>query len=302
MSIAILFNQKDAIPWKQALTELLPEVDITIGIPQSHPETIKMALCWKPDQGICDNLPALQVVHSAGAAVDHILDTQQLSPNVSVCRIVDDALSQHMFEYVLAGILNFNRHISSYATKSTWEPEPYRTIESTQVTVLGLGAIGSVVAQKLSQIGFKLKGWSRTKKELNNIQCFTGKNGLLEVCKDSNVLINLLPHTSETKGLIDNAVFQTLKPNALFINAGRGETLREHDLIKALDKQFLSQALLDVFTVEPLPDEHIFFKREDIIVTPHTASITSVQSASKIIADNYSRMLADAQLLHLANK
>ena len=181
MSIAICFNHKDSKPWATALQEKIPNVKIEIYPDIEDYAAITFALCWKADRDLLSRFPNLRVVQSVGASVDHVLNYQTLPKDVILSRIVVGQLSTDMFEYVLAGIM---RHIkrfpeyTQYSKEKQWQPIPYKSIEDVSIAILGLGKIGTYVASRLSAMGFKVKGWSRSTKDIMKEERFHGASGL----------------------------------------------------------------------------------------------------------------------------
>ena len=150
-------------------------------------------------------------------------------------------------------------------------------------------------------MGFEVRGWSTSKKEIQNVKSFAGNEALDTFLKKSDILINLLPLTKETEGILNIKTLQKLPKGAFLINVGRGEHLIEEDLIQLLDNSHLSGALLDVFREEPLPKNHAYWKHPKIIITPHVASLTNVESAAKQIIENYKRFTNNQKLKHIVS-
>ena len=176
MSILIIFNHKAATNWKKTLREKLPEVNIDIYPHVKDPDAVRFALCWKPEKNILRQFSHLSVVQSLGAGVEHIIQTQTLT-DITVTRIVDRQLTGDMWEFLLAAVLQHLRNFPYYARQQAlkiWAPKRYRTIQSTQIGVLGLGAIGGFVAEAFAKIGFRVSGWAASEKNISGVQSYTG--------------------------------------------------------------------------------------------------------------------------------
>ncbi len=304
MSIAICFNNKDPKPWAETLRKKLPDVEVEIYPDIKNYEEITFALCWKADRDLLTRFPNLKVVQSVGASVDHILNYRTLSEDIILSRIVDDNLSADMFEFVLAGIMSHIKRFDNYgqyAKDQQWQPIPYKSIKDVTIGVLGLGKIGSYVASNLGALGFTVKGWSRTPKEIENTTCYFGEAGLRDVLQSTDILINILPYTKQTEDILNAKNLKQLNPEAYLINVGRGEHLVENDLLDLLESKYLFGALLDVFRTEPLPMDHPFWQHEKIKTTPHIAAITNVDSASKIVISNYRNLQEGKKLLNVVS-
>jgi len=166
------------------------------------------------------------------------------------------------------------------------------------VGILGLGELGSHVAGRLAAIGFPVQGWSRTRKSSAGIPSYYGDEGLAAFLAASDILVCLLPLTPATSGILDARLFRQLPAGAYIINVARGEHLVEPDLLAAIDSGRLSGALLDVFRLEPLPQDHSFWTHPRIRITPHIASITNPDSAVLQVLENYHRALSGRPLLN----
>lgn len=299
MSIAIIFNHKNPETWLKAIQQHLPEQVIEVYPNISNPDKVEFALCWKADQNVLNKFPNLKVIHSVGAAVDHITKFQEIKSDQQICRIVDDQLSSDMFEFVLSVILAQLKNspiYQQYQQQKSWSPKVYRNISDVQMGILGLGEIGKVVAKRLTDVGFKVKGWSNSRKHIEKVKSYAGMDKLSNFLAGTDFLINLLPVTSATENLLNKAHLNQLNKGAFFINVGRGEHLVEEDLIALLDEGHLSGALLDVFKIEPLPKDHPFWVHPKIQITPHIASVTNIDSAVLLVAENYHHYLAGRPL------
>ena len=154
---------------------------------------------------------------------------------------------------------------------------------------MGAGVLGSKVAAALKQFEFPVNVWSRSAKELPGIQSFAGHAQLPQFLNASRVLVNLLPLTSETENILNRANLSQLQAGAFLINVARGKHLVEQDLLDLLQEGHMAGATLDVFRVEPLPQDHAFWQHPQITITPHTSARTLrdesiAQIASKIKA------------------
>ena len=304
MSIIICFNNKDPKPWQETLQTKLPDTTIEIYPNVTDSEAITFALCWKPEQNSLAQFPNVKVVQSVGASVEHIIQSQDLASDCVVTRIVDNRLSEDMFEFILTGILSHLKRFAEYQKaqkEKQWQQKPYKTIQNTSIGILGLGKIGTHVATKLAQVGFTVKAWSKSEKTLVNVSCFYGNDGLTDVLQNTDILINILPLTSATENILNLKNLSQLNKNGYLINVGRGEHLVENDLLRLLNNQHLSGALLDVFRTEPLPENHPFWEHKNITITPHIAAITNIETASGIVVTNYKNLLNEKELINVVS-
>ncbi len=299
MSIAIIFNNKDANPWKEKLEELLPETTIEVYPNISNWEAVTFLICWKPEKNILSKFPNVKIIQSVGASIDHITNTQILDESIKITRIIDHNLNHDMWEFLLAIVSSELKNLSFYHQQEgvrTWNPEVYRNFNKTVISIMGLGQIGSYVAEKFASLGFIVKGWSNSEKNISNVDTYVGEQGLMPFLKNTDFLINILPFTESTENILNKSVFEQLNKNAFLINVGRGEHLQEEDLTKSIENGQLSGAYLDVFRVEPLPQNHPFWNNPKIKITPHIASITNLSSAAEQVVSNYKTHLAGEKI------
>jgi glyoxylate/hydroxypyruvate reductase len=304
MSIVLIFNTKDPKPWIQSLKQKLPQTAIHVYPNIGNPELVDFVICWKPNNYVLKQFPNLEVIQSIGAGVDHITRTQTIQSNQILTRIVDDNLTNDMWEFLLAAVLSNIKKIPFYAQQQndkSWRPTPYGVIKNTTVSILGLGQIGAFVAAQFATLGFIVKGWAQSEKNIKNVQCYAHEIGFSACLYNTDFLINLLPLTAATENILDKNTLKQMKKGAFLINVGRGEHLVETDLIKLLDENYLSGALLDVFRIEPLPKEHPFWTHPKIQITPHIASLTNFESATTQIAENYRAFIAGNTLQNIVS-
>ncbi len=302
MSVAIIFQNKDPEPWQKALKKRLPNTSIEIYPHIEDKKAIDFAICWKPQKNVLAQFPNIKTIQSVGASIEHITNTQIIDESTTITRIVDEQLSNDMYEFLLTIIMAELKNTKSYATQQRqkkWEQQPYKSIHSTTISILGLGKIGGFVAEEFAQIGFKVNGWSNSEKNISKVKSYYGENQFGAFLESSDFLINLLPLTDQTKGILNMTTFEKMPNHAFLINVGRGEHLVEDDLIEALNHSKLSGAFLDVFREEPLPQSHPFWNHDNIQITPHVASLTNVETAAEQVVENYNRFLQNKPLLNI---
>jgi glyoxylate/hydroxypyruvate reductase A len=210
-------------------------------------------------------------------------------------------LKSDMFEHVLTCLMHSMKKFSTYINekeKKNWQPLLYKSIGETRVTILGLGEIGGYVAEGLVQLGFNVNGWSNSPKNLKGVSSFTGMKGLRAALESTDFIVNILPLTDATKGILNRGFFNLCPKETVLVNVGRGEHLVENDLLDAIAGKKITEAYLDVFHQEPLPQDHPFWDCPPIVITPHVASRTNIGSSVLQVVDNYRRMVEGRSLLH----
>lgn len=303
MAILFIKNDKNCDAWLEAF-EAFPEIEVFTPETVVDPNSITMAITWKAPKGSFDNYPNLKVVGSMGAGVDHLFEDPSLPKNVILTRVVDDKLSSDMQEFVLSLCLQQIKNLGSYSQLQSvkkWEPRSYQRVADVNVGILGLGTLGQAVGEMLLRVGFKVSGWSKSKKEITGVKSYD-KEGLDEFLSQSQILICLLPLTNNTRHILNKTLFDKLPKGAYLINVARGGHLNDDDLLQSLDNGQLSGAALDVFHKEPLPEEHKFWDRKDILITPHVASMSNAASVAPQVAENYKRMERGQKLLHQVSR
>ncbi len=241
--------------------------------------SITYAVAWKQPANVFKKLPNLRAIFSVGAGVDHVLNDPGL-PDVPIVRVVDANLTQHMIEYVVWRVLDHHRQGTLYRAqqpKKIWHEPPQRTSADISVGIMGIGAIGTVVAEALLKLGFVVNGWSRSEKAVTGVTGFSGDKGLIPFLNATDILVVLLPLTQATQGIINYGLLKQLRRRnglggSVLINAGRGKLQKDADIVRALDDGTLKEASLDVFEVEPLPRTSPLWMHPKVFVTPHAAA------------------------------
>lgn len=296
MSCAVLLvsNDEEALALIAELkTELLTHYpEITALLPgDAKADQAEVAACWYPDHDLLTKYPNIKVVQSIAAGIDH-LGEATLRSGLPVCRIVDNEQKRAMFEYILWGVLNTHRKFDVAQTNQKnkyWSRYSQRSAEDISIGVLGLGELGGYVTQRLSEFGYSVTGWSRSQKVFEGVTCYSGVEGLDELLNQSEIIVNLLPLSAETMGILNRDLFNKMPTGGYVINCGRGGHLIRDDLIDAVSSGQLRGALLDVFEEEPLPESDPLWETQGVIVTPHVASDASVSTIAKHVSANVSR-------------
>lgn len=283
-----------ALPeWQSAFKALLPDLMLKEWGDQSvNPDEVSYVLVWQPDDGQIKQYKNLKAILSTAAGVDHILKDDTIPVTIPIIRMVTAETVQRMAEFCCMSALmmlkDIPRMIRQQQQKHWQEVSTPHTARETTVGIMGLGALGQATATMLSQVGFKVRGWSRSLKEISNVMCFAGKESLVQFLAETDILICLLPDTPDTQQIINAETLALLPEGAAVINVARGPHIVLEDLFKALDTGHISRALLDVFNTEPLPSDHPVWHHSRIMVTPHSAATPSrverAKQAAKTIA------------------
>ena len=248
--------------------------------------------------------PNVKAVLSLWAGVETIVSNPTLTQ--PLCRMVDEGLTNGMVEYIVGHTLRYHIGLDQQVSKQDgiWRHDTMIPALASErnIGVIGLGSLGLACAHQLKQLNFNVSGWSRRKKKIRNIHCFSGQDGFNQVISTSDILILLLPLTNVTENLINEKTLSKVKQGVNIINAGRGALIDDIALISAIDCGQVAGATLDVFKSEPLPGNHIFWEHEKVTVTPHIAAETRPETSSISIAENIFRFENNLKPLNLVDR
>jgi len=300
-AIAYISRDTDGVAWNELLVQALGPIDFrTLRAGLGNTDDIEIALAWKPKPGLLASFRNLRMIVSLGMGVDHLLADDRL-PDVAITRIMDEGLVGQMSEFAIYWALWHHRDIEKYAASQrakTWQPEEFVDSIHRRIGVMGLGTIGQDAAKKLALLGFPTMGWSRTAKTVPGVETFHGREALPKFLGQANILVNVLPLTRETHGIMDKRLFAALPKGAFVINMGRGGHVLDEDLLAALDSGHLAGAALDVFNTEPLPADHPYWTHPKVHITPHMAGYTNPRTASPGVIENIKRLRAGQPLIN----
>ena len=301
-AIAYVSRDTDGVAWRKQLEVGLGQIDFrTIADGLGNTDEIEVALAWKPKPGLLATFKNMKMIVSLGMGVDHLLADDKLPEGVPITRIMDDGLVGQMSEYAIYWALRHHRDIDKYSASQrarTWKPEDFVDTIHRRIGVMGLGTIGQDTARKFAMLGFPTAGWSRTAKTIADIETFHGADGFRNFLARTDILVDVLPLTRDTRGLLDAGAFAALPRGAYFINMARGGHVVDADLLAALGSGHLSGAALDVFNTEPLPSNHPYWTHPRVHVTPHIAGATNPRTASPGVIENIKRLRAGQPLIN----
>jgi len=307
LALLIDIKHPDWLTDEELRAELLPHcpgADIRIAADPGNADEIEMITVSGYEPGEALRYPNLKLIQKTGAGVNNILADPQLPAAVQVTRLDASNSGAEMAEYALAYVLQEQRHLRQYhqqQARSEWISYPPRKAAETTVAVLGLGRIGQLVAKRFVDNGFRAVGWSRGAKSLENVDCFSGEDGLHQALARSEYVISVLPSTPETRQMFNLELFRRFNPHSMLINVGRGDLVDEVELMRALDDGLLAGAVLDVMSKEPLPADHPLWLHPKIQLTPHISGY-HLGDATLDIAENYRRLQSGEPLLHLVDR
>lgn len=267
----------------------------------------------EPGQAQLQRAAALSVLQLTWAGADKYAGMPNFPEGVTLCN-VSGAFGTVISEYVLSAIVAFYRALPSYwrdQKSHVWRQRPAaRTIFGKRVLALGMGDLGQNVARRMQAFGAKVTGVRRTTRDalpMGFDEAYT-LDALDTLLPEADIVVNCLPSTPETVGLMTKPRLLSMKQGALFVNVGRGSFVRNDDLDFALARGHLGGAILDVMEEEPLPEASPLWDMENVLLTPHIAGPSydgspDVQNAIwKICMDNLENFLTGAPVTHVVNR
>jgi glyoxylate/hydroxypyruvate reductase A len=245
------------------------------------------AVLWNPSAGLLAQLGQVKAVFLMGAGADALLKFGDALPDVPIVRLGDAGMAVQMAEYVTYATLRYFRRFDEYENQArlgVWYSLVAHDKKAFTVGVLGLGKLGMPVVQALRQLGFPVRGWSRTQKDIPGVDCYAGMDALDDFLGGTRVLVCMLPLTPETTNLLDRAFMSKLPEGAYLINVARGVHVVDPDLMALIKSGHIAGATLDVFRNEPLPAPHPFWSEPRVSITPHISALTIREEAVRQIA------------------
>ncbi len=296
--------------WTSAMRKAAPALDIRAWPEMGRIEDITHAAAWLPPPGVLRNLPNLEVIFSLGAGVDAIINDPTLPDNVPIVRVNDPDLTARMAEYVVLHVLLHHRQqrrIEDNQKRKIWDSFPTHGASDLAVGIMGLGVMGTEAAERLRDLGFKVAGWSRSRKRIDGVHCYAGAPEYDAFLRRTDILVCLLPATPETDRIIDRDLIRKLSRKGPFgapilINAGRGRQQVEEDILTCLDAGELHAATLDVFNVEPLPSGSPLWRHSKVTVTPHAAADSEPDVICAYVARQIARHRAGLSLNNVVDR
>jgi len=304
----ILFAGNPALwpKYEPALKTAFAEVGLSFELSDSCEDPAKVDyIVFSPAGPIQDFAPFVRTkaVLNLWAGVESVVGNATLTQPLT--RMVDPGLREGMVEWVTGHVLRHHLGIDTYihGQDGAWRNGAVPPLaRDRRVGILGLGALGAAAGQALAALNFNVAGWSRTQKNIQGIDCYSGAEGLKNILAQAEILVLLLPLTPETTDILNAETLAMLPRGAVVINPGRGAMIDDVALLAALDSGQISHATLDVFRVEPLPADDPFWAHPKVTVTPHIAAETRVASSARMVAENIQRAEAGEPLMNLVDR
>jgi len=221
--------------------------------------------CW----GLAHDLAWIQW---CGAGVDSVLFPELAESDVVLTNargIFDRAMAEYALALILAWAKDLPGTLEAQA-RTEWHYRRTARIDGTRMAVIGVGSIGRAVAKLARDVGIEVTGIGRTAR--SGVPVFgdvADSESMAEIVAEADWVVAVLPKTDATIDLFDEAFFRSMKTGGHFINLGRGASLDEAALCRALGAGRIAAAALDTYKSEPLPEESPLWRQPGLIVSPH---------------------------------
>lgn len=241
--------------------------------------------------GVLHGMGQLRWAQSTWAGVEPLLSPSLRHDYLltSACTVFGPRMTEYVFAYMLA---HERRVLEKYAAQQTgrWDPRPPGTIRGKRLGLLGVGSIGAALARTAKHFEMSVNGYTLSSEACRDVDAYYhGLEAIPDFARDLDYLVCVIPNTSATRAMVGPALLSSLPPRAVVVNCGRGSVVDEVALIEALRAGRLAGAVLDVFVEEPLPQDHLFWRTPNLLITSHTAAISMPGDIVPLFLDNYRR-------------
>ncbi len=277
------------------------DADVVIGF---NPE-----IC---DPAILDHARELRWIQSLAAGVENCValpSIQRRDILITNMRGVDSAaIAEHAVALALA-LAHGLEVFAADTANGKWSRRdavatPIQMLSGKTMLVVGLGGIGTDVAQRAYGLGMNVIATREHGHQGPHFVSYVGEPGeLLTLAKQADVIVNTAPLTPQTTGLFNARFFAVVKPTAIFVNVARGASVVTADLVEALDEHRLAGAGLDVVDPEPLPPDHPLWRAPHVIVSPHISSRSDLPGLDRwvVARENLRRYAAGERMLSVVD-
>ena len=304
--LVILWHDRDA-PYREAISDagLAGEVQVIAvkGAAEPSPEhwgRCEALLAFRAKPGMLPKAERLRWIQALTAGVEGWLALPDLPKDVTLTCARGTHRVQ-MPENILGALFHLTKPYAAIVEDqkaSRWTRRVSDTLAGKTLGILGLGAIGVEVARKTAALEMRVIGTKRAPAPIPHVERVYPPEATAEVLAASDFVLLLLPVTPETRGFMNSARLAKMKPSAHLLNFGRGELIVDADLVDAVHRKVIAGAVLDVFTVEPLPAEHPFWQTPGITVLPHIGGLHPQRDevVAQLFVDNLKRFLGGQPL------
>ncbi|KAF7266242.1 hypothetical protein GWI33_020427 [Rhynchophorus ferrugineus] len=306
-------------PLASKLKESLPFIDF-IDVKQTDPTPLYTAEVILADYDYVgphlSKLQNIKWIQGTWAGIDYLKPFIQNDnpPKFLITRTSGENFGQLMGEHVLATMIFWERNYFQARENQylkNWDKsicsEDHRSLAELTVGILGIGSIGNRIGRTLNYLGSTIYGYGRQEINLNNeeyehISQYFTQATLKDFLANVDYVINVLPATPQTDNLLGNGILENCKgKNVIFINVGRGNIIKETELINALNQEWISGAILDVFENEPLSKDSPLWEMKNVFITPHISGNSRSRDIIKKFVMNYERYQNNQPLINIVD-
>ncbi len=299
---------------RQDLETLLPGIEVVVA--RSEAEILANAkgadaIIGSCSRNVIDAAEDAIWVQVSGAGVDRCVGADRIANGSAVLTNMQKMSSPVIGEHVVALSLSLARRIPQFAKEmrgGDWHRRSdlsngMMSVAGKTMLVIGLGGIGTEAARRAAALDMRVIATRRSSREGPDFVQYVGlSDELFRLAAEADFIVNALPLTSETTGLLDEKFFSAAKHGAFLINVGRGPTVVTDDLVAALKSGQIAGAALDVTDPEPLPTDHPLWQMDNVIITPHVSGRDSNRARHMILLkENLRRFVAGEALLNVVD-
>jgi len=283
--------------YAEALRKRLPNAEISVAKTPAEEtallETVPIATGFSMSTAEIKAAENLELFGCVYAGVGH-LDLDAFQANETAVTNASGVHGPNISEYVIGAILSHVRGFKQawrQQDRNEWRSYPARELQGSTVTVVGLGAIGQAIVDRLEPFGVETIGVRYTPEKGGPTDEVLGFDEIHDALARTDYLVLACPLTDETRGIIDSEAFLTLPTDAFLVNIARGGVVETDDLVSAMQANRIAGAAIDVTDPEPLPNDHPLWDLDTVSITPHNAGHTPdyYERLAEILATNVER-------------
>jgi len=300
----------------EILATLLPEDEIVVcpsaeALAQALDADVIVPLMHRLEPELIANTRA-RLIQQWGIGLEGVDIAAATARGIAVCNVPGDVTpnADATAEHAVFLMMGLARHIHSCARSfrnGLWGTPLGEPLSGKSALIVGFGRVGSALGTKLAALGMKVLAVRRNPVVEPENPALPKRVGtldnLLEMAGMADFVVSTIVLNDQTRGLFDKRLFHAMKPSAYFVNVSRGPVVNETDLLESLRSGAIAGAGLDVFTQEPLPQDHPFLTMENVIATPHVAGATreNYDGIGRVVVENLSRLKDGRELLYRVN-
>jgi len=224
--------------------------------------SVRVAMVFRPGSDVLAPYPNLKLVTTPAAGIEDLVDHPGIDPDVVICRMIDPEQAKMMAGFAIWQVVGWQRQLMQYPAlqrAGKWNVLNYTAPSTFPVGILGYGNMGKTLAGTLVELGFPVAAYASTQRKDGAVEVFSGPAGLAEIARTSQAVINMLPMTPQTMGILSSEFFARMRDDAILIHLGRGGHLNEEELCSALEAGRPGYAAIDVTKIEPPSPDHPFW-------------------------------------------